>query len=329
MLQTSAAVPVRRRGISYAKYGYIFCLPFIMAFAIFSLYPIIYTASISFSDLKGMGTANYNYLPDLFGNYKSLLGNNVFRTSLQTTLILWVFNFIPQIGLALILTAWFTNTNLKVRAQGAFKILLFLPNIITAGTIAVLFYSFFGYPIGPVNTLLQQLKIIDAPVEFLRSPAVSRGLISFIQFWMWYGNTMIVLVAGVMGINPALFEAAAIDGADNVQTFFKITLPCLRTILLYTLVTSMIGGLQMFDIPKLFNDGKPNNMTQTVSVYIFKQAFTGSFQYNRAAAASMIMFVIISVLAAILFYIMRDRDEALANKARKLEKKAAKGGAVK
>jgi multiple sugar transport system permease protein len=134
---------------------------------------------------------------------------------------------------------------------------------------------------------------------------------------MWYGSTMIVLIAGVLGISPTLFEAAAIDGASGLQTFFRITLPSLRTILLYTLITSMIGGLQMFDIPRLFLMGGPDNATLTTSVFIYGQAFSGSYLYNRASAASMIMFIIIAVLSAILFYVMRDKDAEKLKKEKK------------
>jgi multiple sugar transport system permease protein len=145
---------------------------------------------------------------------------------------------------------------------------------------------------------------------------------------MWYGSTMIVLIAGVLGINPALFEAAAIDGASGLQIFFKITLPSLRTILAYTLITSMIGGLQMFDIPRLFLLGGPDNATLTASVFIYNQAFSGSYLYNRAAAASMIMFLIIGVLSAALFYVMRDKDAEKLKKARKALAKAARRNAA-
>ncbi|MFA9379605.1 MAG: carbohydrate ABC transporter permease [Acetanaerobacterium sp.] len=319
MQDKQAGTAPRKRGVSYAKWGYIFCIPFIVAFLIFSLYPIIYTATISFSDLKGMGTNAFNFLSpaEFFDNYIDILHNGKFQLALRTTFLLWTCNFIPQISLALLLTAWFTNTSLKIRAQGAFKTLVFMPNIITAGAIAVLFYSFFAYPIGPVNTFLVDMGLITEPVEFLRSPAVSRGIISFIQFWMWYGNTMVVLIAGVMGINPTLYEAAAIDGASNSKAFFHITIPCLRTILLYILVTSMIGGLQMFDIPKLFNNGRPNDTTGTVAVYIYNQAFTGGYQFNRAATASMILFIITAILAGVLFFVMRDRDAARERKAKR------------
>ena len=199
-----------------------------------------------------------------------------------------------------------------------------MPNIITAASIAILFYSLFGYPKGPVNDLLMRFGFTDVPLNFHLRKWTARGVVAFIQFWMWYGNTMIVLIAGVLGINPTLFEAAEIDGASATQIFFLITLPRLRTIILYTLVTSMIGGLQMFDIPRLFLLGGPDNATLTTSVFIYNQAFSGSYLYNRAAAASLIMFLIIVVLSSFLFFILRDRDEIQLNKQRRALIKAAK-----
>ncbi|MDR1643193.1 MAG: sugar ABC transporter permease [Clostridiales bacterium] len=320
---------MRHKSVSYAKYGYIFLVPFVAAFLFFSLYPIIYTLVISMSDLKGVGTASFSILANPFQNFINIAKNELFQKSLATTGIIWILNFIPQMALALLLTAWFTNERLRVRGQGAFKVLLYMPNIITSGTIAVLFYSLFSYPIGPVNSLVTMLGLTDRPYEFLRDASVARGLIAFIQFWMWYGNTMIVLIAGVLGISPAIFDAAAIDGANSLKTFLYVTLPSLRQIMLYTLITSLIGGLQMFDIPKLFTNGGPDNATQTASVYIFNQAFTGSYQYNRAAAASMLMFVITAIFSGALFYLMRDKDAQKAKKQRKLLEKAAalNGGA--
>ena len=179
-------------------------------------------------------------------------------------------------------------------------------------------FVLFSFPLGPINLVLQHFGVLDQPYDSFRSETGTRLIVSFIQFWMWYGYTMIVLISGVLGINPELFEAAEIDGASSKQTFFYITLPNLRTILLFTLITSMIGGLQMFDIPRLFLNGGPDNSTLTTSLFIYNQAFSGSFLYNRAAAASMIMFGIIVVLSAVVFFIMRDKYAA---KVRKEEKK--------
>ncbi|MDG0809287.1 carbohydrate ABC transporter permease [Cohnella rhizosphaerae] len=234
---------MRRKSVSYSRFGYMFSLPFILAFLVFSFYPVLYTAVIGFTDMKGVIPKPVHLLDNPFGNFADLIMHNTsFRISLTNTALIWILNFIPQIGLALLLTAWFTNQRLKVRGQGAFKVLLYMPNIITASTIAVLFNSLFSYPMGPVNSLFESLGWIDAPVNFLQDKTTARGIVAFIQFWMWYGNTMIILIAGVMGINPALFEAASIDGANGWQTFMRITLPSLKTIMLYTLITSMIGG---------------------------------------------------------------------------------------
>jgi len=312
----------RLKSVSYAKYGYIFSIPFVLAFLIFTAYPIFYTAIIGFTDLKGLGKTDFTILENPFHNFQLILKNPSFQESLQNTAIMWTINFIPQILLALLLTAWFTNQRQKLRGQGAFKVLFYMPNIITAATIAILFSTLFGYPMGPVNDLFKMLGLSNEPINFLLDKWTARGIIAFIQFWMWYGQTMIVLIAGVLGINPALFEAAEIDGATNRQVFFYITLPSLRTIMLFTLVTSLIGGMQMFDIPKLFLNGGPDNATLTVSVFIYNQAFSGSYLYNRAAAASMLLFIIIAILSGILFYLLRDKDAIKANKEMKKLRKA-------
>jgi len=319
---------MRRKNVNYSRFGYIFTFPFVVAFLIFSLYPILYTAVIGFTDMKGLIPKPIHIMDNPFQNFKDLLFDNpLFITSLKNTALLWIVNFIPQIGLALLLTAWFTNRRLNIKGQGAFKVLLYMPNIITASTIAVLFSSLFAYPMGPINSLFQMLGWSDAPIYFLQSKATARGIVAFIQFWMWYGNTMIILIAGVMGINPALFESAAIDGANGVQTFFRITLPSLRTILLFTLITSMVGGLTMFDIPQLFLNGGPDSSTTTATMFIYGQAFKGSYMYNRAAASSMILFVIAAILSGLVFYLMRDRDAAKIKKAEKMYRRSARAAA--
>lgn len=312
----------RKKKISYAKYGYIFCIPFTAAFILFTLYPILYTILIGFTDFKGLGTSSFHFLEDPFLNYKEILASPTFRTALGNTFRLWGCNFLPQILLALLLAVIFTNRRHKVKGQGFFKVVFYMPNIITAATVAILFGSLFGYPMGPVNDLLMSLGIIKEPYFFMQNKAVARGVVSFIQFWMWYGSTMIVLISGILGINPEIYEAADIDGASAWGKFLYVTLPSLRTILIYTLVTSLIGGIQMFDIPQLLvAKSGPDNATLTTSCFIYNQAFSGSYMYNRASAASMIMFLIIAVLSAIVFYLMQDRSEAAE---KRQQKKTAK-----
>lgn len=313
----------KNKSFSYAKYGYLFSIPFVVVYVIFSLYPTINTALLGFTNAKGMtGLTNWEFLEwgSLFKNFQQVLKNPIFVKSLKNTIILWVVNFIPQISLALILTAWFTSRRNELKGQGLMKVIFYMPNIITAASIALLFNKLFAYPVGPVNSLLQSLGILDAPTDFLSSSSSTRGIISFIQFWMWYGHTMIILISGVLGINPELYEAAELDGASGSQMFWKITIPNLKTILLYTMITSMIGGLNMYDIPQLFNKGNPANSTLTTNMYIYNQAFSGSYMYARAAAASMIMFIIIAIASIFVFLAFNDEK----GKARREAKRIAK-----
>ena len=304
----------KRKSISYDKYGYLFVAPFFITFIIFQLYPIFFTFRTSLTDASGWAKVLDNSIIG-FDNFVRLFtpGAEVSRFFWQAfgnTVIIWLFNFVPQIGMALILASWFTDTHLKLKFQGVFKVLIFMPNIITAATIAMLFFSFFNFPIAPINTILQQIGLLSSPYEFFRSTAASRGLISFIQWWMWYGNTMIIMIAGMLGINPVLFEAALVDGCTSRQVFWKITLPLIKPILLYNLVTSLVGGLTMFDIPHLMTQGNPNYTTNTVARFIYTQGFETPNNFNIASAASVVLFIIIVICSLILALLMRDRDAA-------------------
>ena len=289
--------------VSYSKYGYIFAIPFVLTFLIFTLYPIVYTFTIGFTDLHGAGQTELKFLPSvgkpLFQNFTDVITSGSFQKAFTNTVRIWIVNFIPQMAFALLFTAWFTDRRTKLKGQGIFKILFYLPNIIMA------------------------LGISKKAVNFTASASTVRGIIAFIQFWMWYGYTMVNLIAGVIGINPEIFEAAELDGASKAQTFFLVTIPCIRSILVYVLVTSLIGGLNMFDIPEMFIGKNCNNAGLTTNMYIRNQAFLGSYLYARAAAASVIMFIIILILCLILLYFMRDRDEAKLAKIRRQERKAA------
>ena len=294
---------------SYAKYGYLFVLPFVIIFLLFHLYPTIRTVLLAFTDCKGIGNISLHFLEsDIFQNFKTVISQKTFTQSLTNTLILWIVNFIPQICLALLLTAWFTSRRNTIKGQGFFKVVFYMPNIITSATIAILFNSLFGYPYGPVSDLLMKIGVLTEPYYYTNNVTATRLIISFIQFWMWYGYTMITLISGVLGINPEIFEAAEIDGASDWEIFWHITVPNLKSILTYTLITSLIGGLSMYDIPKMFNAGNPANSTLTTSMYIFNAAFSGSYNYGIASAASVILFLLIGICSIFVFALMRDKD---------------------
>lgn len=309
----------KRKSISYDKYGYLFIAPFFIVFAIFQLYPIFFTFRTSLTDAATWAKVLDNKIIG-FDNFAKLFNfgtevSKYFWQALGNTVIIWLCNFVPQIAMALLLGSWFTDSRLHLKFQGGFKVLIFMPNIITAATIGMLFFSFFNYPVAPVNTLMQQFGLLSQPVEFFRSTNWARGLISFIQWWMWYGNTMIILIAGILGISPSLFEASLVDGCSSRQVFWKITLPLIKPILLYNLVTSLVGGLTMFDIPHMMTQGNPNGTTNTVARFIYTQGFETPNNFNIASAASVILFGIIVICSLILSALMKDRDV-----------KSAKGG---
>jgi len=323
------------RSISYAKYGYYFILPFFIVYFIFQLVPLINTFRLSVygngnfaQDYVGM--KNFTVL--LFGGAnrsEAALHKDVFN-DLFNTLILWFGNFIPQLGLSLLLAVWFTDINLKIKGKTFFKIVMYLPNIVTAASVAALFLMLFSKTeYGPINSFLIDHGFIDktSPIDFVKGKWQSRGVIMFAQTWMWFGNTMIMLMSGIQGINPSLFEAASIDGASSGQVFRKITLPLLTPIMAYTLITSMIGGLQMFDIPFLYTKtGNVKDHLKTVAVMIF-QYFHAQANENKmgyAGAVSVLLFFITLALGLIAFYMTRDKDEIAKKKQRKKIAKQAK-----
>ena len=298
----------QQRSFSYARYGYLFSIPFIVVFCIFNLYPTVYTAVLGFTDCKGLGNTDWNFLTEEpFKNFEQILKNPSFITSVKNTFKIWIMNFIPQITLALLLTAWFTSRRNTLKGQGFFKVVFYMPNIITAASIAILFNALFGYPMGPINDMLVSTGITEGPFDFISNKTASQLIVAFIQFWQWYGYTMIILISGVLGINPEIYEAAYLDGANDIQMFFQVTIPNLKTILLYTLITSLIGGLTMYDIPRLFTDGTPDNSTLTATMLIHNQALKGSYMYNRAAAASLLIFIVVALCSAVVFFLMRDK----------------------
>ena len=340
----------RIKSVSYAKYGYIFTAPFFIVYFIFMLWPLIQTFILAFyGNGSPMKVKTPTTIEDFMGlqNFKTILFggtdfaskgiHNDFVRSFGNTIIVWVGNFIPQICLSLLLAVWFTDLRVKMPGKGFFKIVMYLPNIITAASVAGLFMSLFGdsqYSVA--NTFLINNGLIDEAFKFVSLKWPSRILVMFIQVWMWFGNTMIMLMSGIQGINESLFEAAEIDGANSRQTFWKVTFPLLKSIMVYTLLTSMIGGLQMFDIPYMLHTGSTiNQYIKTVAVFIFERFHKDymSPSYGYSAAASVILFIITSILGALVFYVQRDKDAIEIKKKRKAaardaKRKAARGGGL-
>ncbi len=296
----------KKTGVSYAKWGYIFILPFFITYFIFTLTPQIMTVYNSFfenyrSGLKQIGP-NYvglqNYValftPDKTGTVGMLkyFGN---------TMILWIMGAVPQIVVALLLAVFFTSYRLNIKGQQFFKTVIYMPNLIMAAAFSMLFFTLFS-TVGPVNQVLLAQGVIDKSINFLGVKISVRILISLMNFLMWFGNTTILLMAGIQGIDQNMFEAAEIDGANSLQVFFRVTMPLLAPILVYTVITALLGGLQMFDVPQVLTNGKgtPDRASMTMVMYLNNYLGT-SKNFGMAGAISVVLFIISAGLSAFVY----------------------------
>jgi len=266
---------------------------------IFSLIPLVDTVRYSFFEYFRSGIKEIG--PNFIGmaNYISLLKSDMFKYG-ANTLILWLIGFVPQIVVALVLAAWFTDARLKIRGKQFFKVVIYLPNLIMASAFALLFFTMFSTN-GPINSILMSLGWIKDPIDFMGSVVGTRSLIGFMNFLMWFGNTTIMLMAAVMGISMDIFEASDLDGCNSIQRFYYITLPLIRPILAYTLITSIIGGLQMFDVPQILTNGQGNPDRTSMTLIMFLNSHLKSKNYGMAGALSVVLFILTTILSLIVF----------------------------
>ena len=284
------------------RMGYLFVLPFVMAFLIFSVYPVLRTLYLSFTNYKGYGDAVFAGID----NYVRVVKDKFFWRDLWNTIKIWGVNIVLQVGMAFLLTVIFSDIKYKIRGLAVFRAVYYLPNLIAATSVAFLYKTLLDWKYGSFNQLLMALGITQQQVNWLGSTSTAPYVISVIGAWMWFGNSFIVLMAGVQGIPKDYFEAAAIDGAGRWKVFAKITLPLLRPIMLYVFVTSLIGGLQLFDLPFLMNGvtpgtaGEPSGSLQTVVMYLYKFGFE-THQVGYASAIAYTLFFIILIVSVIQF----------------------------
>lgn len=288
------------KAVRYNKWGYIFLIPFIVVYLVFQLIPLVNTIYNSFFENYMSGLTQIG--PTFVGleNYKTLFSNGDVWVYLKNTMVLWIMCFVPQIFFSLLLGAWFSDVRLRLKNQRFFKTVIYLPNLIMASAFSMLFFALFSEN-GPVNTMLIQIGFIDSPYKFLSNIGSARGLIALMNCLMWFGNTTILLMAGMMGIDTSLFEAAEVDGATSMQVFFKITLPLLRPILVYVMITSLIGGLQLFDVPQILTNGTGDPMRSTMTLIMFLNKHLYSKNYGMAGALSVMLFIITGILSLIVF----------------------------
>ena len=288
------------KAVRYNKWGYIFLVPFIVVYVIFQLIPLFSTIYNSFFEnyMSGLTQVGPNFVG--LQNYIKLFEGGDIWIYAKNTMILWIMCFVPQIFFSLLLGAWFSDVRLKLKGSRFFKTVIYLPNLIMASAFSMLFFTLFAES-GPINSLLIQMGFITEPYKFLSNVGSTRGLIAFMNCLMWFGNTTILLMAGMMGIDTSLFEAAEVDGATSTQVFFRITLPLLRPILVYVLITSLIGGLQLFDVPQILTNGTGNPVRSTMTLIMFLNNHLYSKNYGMAGAVSVVLFIITGILSIVVF----------------------------
>ena len=323
----------------YAKYGYLYSLPFIIAFSMFFLYPTVLTFILGFTDLKGAGNTEWHFLTTVgkpwYQNFEDVIKSKTFWKAFANTWLFWISGFIPELFLAFLFSVWYSDRRLKIKGTLIFKIIYYMPHLVAGSVTATLFIKLFGYPVGTVNQAMEKLYgLFGATWEnrnFLINGGDLKKLVVLINVYMFYGYTLLIIYSGIIGINPEIFESAEMDGCNRIQTFFKITLPCMqitlpcmREILIFVLVTSIIGGLGMFDVPQMFGV-VANNAVITNMTYLNNLAFRNGYIYNRAAALSIMLLILNAICSGIIFYLMRDKDEEKLKKIVKRERREARG----
>lgn len=296
--------------INFNKWGYRFVAPFIIVYVIFSLIPLLSTLYYSFFEyyfkFGGLEQVGPNFA--FLDNYVTLFTEGKFFKYFGNTMIIWIWGFVPQMIVSLILAIWFTSTRLNIKAQGFFKAIIYMPNLVMASAFSLLFLRLFSNN-GPITMLLLDNNIIGESFSFVDVNWSTRGLISLMNYLMWFGNTTILIMAGIMGIDKSLFESAQVDGANSIQTFFRIVLPLLRPILLFVMVTSLVGGVQMFDIPQIFTSGTGGPETGSMTVIMYISSLLGtSKQYGLAGAASTILFIMTASVSLGFFFLFYRKD---------------------
>lgn len=221
-----------------------------------------------------------------------------------------------QLGLAFLLTIVFSDIKYKIKGLAIFRVVYYLPNLIAATSISFLFKTLLDWRYGTFNQIIAVIYRVFGvsynPVDWLGSSSTAGTTIAVISSWMWFGNSFIMLMAGVQGISKDYFEAAAIDGAGRWTVFGKITLPLLKPILLYVAITSLIGGLQMFDLPFLMAEttSAAYNSVYTVVMYLYKFGFTtGTTQTGYASAIAYVIFLIILAVSIAQLKIFNGKED--------------------
>jgi len=292
----------------FARHGWplLFISPFFVLFAVFSLYPIGFSAWLSLHDWSLIGPARWVGLD----NYHALLHDALFWQSMLNAALLFLIYVPSMTFLALVLAALLNSR--YVRLEGLWRTLIFLPYIMS-GTVAAAFtfQLLLDGDAGYANRLLSFVGV--SPVPWLGSTWWARISVGLLVLWAWLGYNMLIMLAGLLAIPPELSEAARVDGAGPVRIFFRITVPLLRPVIVFSVTLSIIGTFSLFTEPLLLTNGRPANATTTPVIQIWQNTFS-FLRVGYSSAMSWVYFAVIVVMALTQFFLVGRRDRRFSER---------------
>ncbi len=290
---------------------YVFISPFFLIFGAFSLFPILFTLYISLTDWSLGGAPQFIG----FGNYAEVLQDSRFYDALFNTVLFMIMIIPPQIIIALFISVLLTNG--RVPLVGTFRLVNFLPYITTSVAVGLIFGILFDWNFGSVNVLLAKIGLIKENVNWLGQPWPSRIVVSLVTVWKYFGYTAVMFLVGISGISRQLYEAADLDGASKMQQFRFVTLPMLRPVMVFVILTTMIGCFQIFDEPYMLFTGMgasvvggPEGAALTGTWLIYDNVFGSLSRFGYGSAIAYVLFLFISMVSFVTFRLMNKGEDA-------------------
>ena len=274
-------------------------MPALILLGLFMVYPILWSLWMSLQVGRGM-----NFSFGGFANILRLTQDPVFIRALSNTLLFLAIQVPIMLILALLLANALNDSRLWGR--GIFRTAIFLPAVTSLVAYSVVFKSMFAQD-GIINQMLMGIHVISDPIPWLADPFWAKVVVISAITWRWTGYNMIFYLAAMQNIDRSIYEAARIDGVPASARFWKITVPMLKPVILFTSVISTIGTLQLFDEPNLLTAGGPSDSTLTLSLYIYNLSFKFMPSFGYAATVSYVIVVLVGLLSLVQFVLARDR----------------------
>ncbi|MER2142228.1 MAG: sugar ABC transporter permease [Eubacteriales bacterium] len=283
--------------------GWAFLTPATLLIFLMSFYPMVQAFITS---LKTGSSANLQWAEPLFNNYTRMFQDRMFKTAMGNTFLYLIIQVPIMLVLAILLAQLLNNKNLKFR--GLFRTMIFLPCATALVSYAIIFKTLFATQ-GLINSWLVGIGIVKENINWLGQPGTAKAVIIIALLWRWTGYNMVFFLAGLQNIDYSVYEAANIDGASGWQTFWTITVPLLKPVIVMTGIMSINGTLQLFDESVNLTNGGPANTTITMSHYIYNNSLgQGVANFGYASALAFVVFILVAVLAWINMKVGDTRD---------------------